>query len=248
MIHIGISVKDFKAIVMHAETLKASVTALYSHPTLPMRLAYEEHGMQCEFTLMTIGDYRSDSVTPSPAVARKASSAPPNRQSSNTSTAPPRPQTQASAMPPPVQPASRSYTRELPSQRPPRPSPPPPKVSLDSESLFLSSEEEDDRKWGEKSFDQEEDTLGWDQSINSVGLNLLNFSTLAYKVKASRAATFKKSDRDGEGSSRLEPYPASPNDTYNAVAPTQRISEVFPAFDLTRRCAKTSQIPSLFDD
>lgn len=166
MVHIGISVKDFKAIVMHAETLKASVTALYSHPTLPMRLAYQEYGMQCEFTLMTIGDYRSDSVTSTPAIVRKASSAPTNRQDSYQSSAPQRPQPPANAMPPPVQPASRSFTRELPSQRPPRPSPPPPKASLDPESLFLS-EEEDERKWGEKSFEQEEDTVGWDQSINS---------------------------------------------------------------------------------
>lgn len=166
MVHIGMSVKDFKAIVTHAETLKASVTALYSHPTLPMRMVYHEHGMQCEFTLMTIGDYRSDSVAPTPAIVQKASSAPKFQQFSNQSCAPDRSQAPAQAMPPPAQPASRSFTRELPSQQPPRPSPPPPKASLDPESLFLS-EEEDERKWGEKSFEQEEDTLGWDQSINS---------------------------------------------------------------------------------
>lgn len=167
MVHIGISVKDFKAIVMHAETLKTSVTALYSHPTLPMRLAYHEHGMECEFTLMTIGDYQSDSMVSTPAIARKVSAAPKTRQNSNQPSAADGPPSSAVAMPPPVQPASRSFTRELPSQRPLRPSPPPPKASLDPESLFLS-QEEDERKWGEKLFEQEEeDTLGWDQSINS---------------------------------------------------------------------------------
>lgn len=157
---------------MHAETLKASITALYSHPTLPMQLAYRQHGMQCEFTLMTIGDYRSDSATPTPAAVRKASSVPTNRQPSNQSSVQDHPPDTADTMLPPVQPASRSFTRELPSQRPARPSPPPPKASLDPESLFLSSEEEDERKWGEKTFEQEEDTLGWDQSINNVRLSL----------------------------------------------------------------------------
>lgn len=183
MVHIGMSVKDLKAIVTHAETLKASVTALYSHPTLPMRLSYHEHGMQCEFTLMTIGDYRSDSVTSTPAVVRKASSAPKIQRSSNQFSAPDRSKAPANAMPPPAQPTSRSFTRELPSQRPPRPSPPPPKASLDPESLFLS-EEEDDRKWGEKSFEQQEDTLGWDQSIYSdVCLTFIPETFLLTKVQ-----------------------------------------------------------------
>ena len=180
----GMSVKDLKAIVTHAETLKASVTALYSHPTLPMRLAYHGHGMQCEFTLMTIGDYRSDSVTSTPAIVRKSSSAPKFQQSANQSSAPNRSKAPpADAMPPPTQPASRIFTRELPSQRPPRPSPPPPKASLDPESLFLS-EEEDERKWGDKTFQQEEDTLGWDQSIDSdVCLTLIFDISLLTKLK-----------------------------------------------------------------
>lgn len=193
MVHIGISVKDLKAIVTHAETLKASVTALYSHPSLPMRLAYHENGMQCEFTLMTIGDYRSDSVTSTPAIVRKASSAPKTQQSSNQPSAPDRSKAAADAMPPPARPtSSRSLTRELPSQRPRRPSPPPPKASLDPESLFLS-EEEDERKWGEKSFEQEEDTLGWDQSINDdVCMTLLSERSLLIKMKDSACTCFER--------------------------------------------------------
>ena len=179
----------------HAETLKASVTALYSHPTLPMRLAYHEHGMQCEFTLMTIGDYRSDSVTSTPAIVRKASVAPKTQQSANQSAAPDRSKAPANAMPPPVQPASRSFTRELPSQRPPRPSPPPPKASLDPESLFLS-EEEDERRWGEKTFEQEEDTLGWDQSMDSdVCLAFIPEKSLLTKVKDVACTRFERARR-----------------------------------------------------
>lgn len=202
MIHIGMSVKDLKAIVTHAETLKASVTALYSHPTLPMRLAYHGHGMQCEFTLVTIGDYRSDSVTSTPAIVRKSSSAPKFQQSANQPSAPDRSKAPADAMPPPAQPASRSFTRELPSQRPPRPSPPPPKASLDAESLFLS-EEEDERKWGDKTFQQEEDTLGWDQSIDSdVCLTLLFEIFLLTKPKDFASNGFERTRRLVKATSR----------------------------------------------
>lgn len=170
--HIGISVKDFKFIVMHAETLRATVTAQFSHPTRPMQLTYAVNGMQCEFTLMTIGDYRGGSLTPSPAVARNNSVAPGGQQTPRESQALVRDDRQVSnsSMPPPLQPASRIFTREPASQRPARPSPPPPKPSLDDESLFISMENDDERKWGEKNFDEEdEDTLGWGPNPNNVG-------------------------------------------------------------------------------
>lgn len=185
-VHIGISVKDFKAIVMHAETLKASITALYSYPTRPMQLAYREKGMLCEFTLMTIGDYRGGSVTPAPAVVQNPSVASTGGATSTTSMYRNTPAAQTERQPsdqpsaqetkkgtgktmlPPAQPASRSFTREPPSQRPARPSPPLPKASLDPESLFLPTEEDEERKWGEKTFDEDEDILGWDPNANTV--------------------------------------------------------------------------------
>ena len=172
--HIGISVKDFKSIVMHAETLRATVTAQFSHPTRPMQLAYAVNGMQCEFTLMTIGEYRGGSVTPSPALARNTSV-----RESPLVQAPVRDDRQVSnsSMPPPLQPASRIFTREPASQRPARPSPPLPKASLDDESLFISMENDEERKWGEKNFDEEdEDTLGWDPNPNNVGNEFINYS------------------------------------------------------------------------
>lgn len=175
--HIGISVKDFKSIVTHAETLRATVTAQFSHPTRPMQLAYAVNGMQCEFTLMTIGEYRGGSVTPSPALARNTSV-----QESPLVQAPVRDDRQVSnsSMPPPLQPASRIFTREPASQRPARPSPPLPKASLDDESLFISMENDDERKWGEKNFDEEdEDTLGWDPNPNNVGYEFITYSGYA---------------------------------------------------------------------
>ena len=167
-LHIGISVKDFKAIVMHAETLKTSVHALYSLPTRPMQVTYSEHGILCEFTLMTIGEYRGESVTPAPAIARKPSVVPtdglPLRQASVDSES----QKPTDPMPPPTQPASRSFTREPPTQRQQRPSPPPPKASLDPESLFLPAADDDDRQWDERKYDDDQDTLGWDASADNV--------------------------------------------------------------------------------
>ena len=157
---------------MHAETLKTSIHARYSFPSRPMQLKYHEYGMKCEFTLMTIGEYRGGSVTPAPAVARNPSTAPTDRpidkqiprQSSVQTTG----QQLASPMPPPTQPASHSFTREPPSQRPQRPSPPPPKTSLDPESLFLPATDDDDRKWDERNYDDDQDTLGWDAGADNV--------------------------------------------------------------------------------
>lgn len=177
-VHIGMSVKDFKAVVLHAETLKASITALFSRPNRPMQLAYGEHGMQCEFTLMTIGEYRGGSVTPSPTIARNTATPRDRQTSRQTSRQPSTVQPSAqdhrqettNAMPPPVQPASRSFTREPPSQRPPRPSPPPPKASIDEESLFVPVDNDDDRRWDERNFDEDEDTLGWDPTAKNVGI------------------------------------------------------------------------------
>lgn len=169
-LHIGISVKDFKAIVTHAETLKTSITTLYSFPTRPMLISYHEHGMQCEFTLMTIGDYRGSSVTPAPAAVRRTSPGPAERAPSRQSTSQTAVQPKTTTMPPPSQPLSRSFTTESQSQRTQRPSPPPPKASLDPESLFLPADEDDDRMWGEKKYDDEQDMLGWDASANNVNL------------------------------------------------------------------------------
>ena len=167
-LHIGISVKDFKAIVTHAETLKTSIMALYSFPTRPMQLSYHEQGMQCEFTLMTIGDYRGGSVTPAPAAVRQVSAAPAEREPSRLSTVQTTVLPKTTTMPPPSQQQSRSFTREVQSQKSQRPSPPPPKASLDPESLFVPADEDDDRMWGEKNYDDEQDTLGWDASANNV--------------------------------------------------------------------------------
>jgi cell cycle checkpoint control protein RAD9A len=167
-LHIGISVKDFKAIVTHAETLKTSIIALYSFPTRPMQLSYREHGLQCDFTLMTIGDYRGGSVTPASAALRPETTAPGEKPAPRQSPAQASAVTRVPMMPPPSQPASRSFTKEPQSQRTQRPSPPPPRASLATESLFVPMEEDEDRVWGERNYDDDQDRLGWDASADKV--------------------------------------------------------------------------------
>lgn len=169
-LRIGISVKDFKAIVIHAETLRTSITALYSFPTRPMQFSYREHGLQCDFTLMTIGEYRGGSVTPAPAAVGQETTAPFEKPSSRQSSAQTSAQTTVTMMPPPSQPASRSFTKEPQSQRTQRPSPPPPQASLNPESLLIPVEEDEDRVWGERNYDDDQDRLGWDASADKVSL------------------------------------------------------------------------------
>lgn len=188
--HVVISVKDFKAIVVHAETLKTSVQAQYSFPTRPLQLAYGEHGMQCEFTLMTIGDYRGSSITPVPISIRSSPAPLPDSRPSGLAS---RQGTQSSmtrtdnavtaAMPPPSQPASRivqqftqtelnseTSQRGSSSQKLSKPSPLPLKASLDPESLFLPAND-DDAQWDEANYeDKEEETLRWDASASNVSI------------------------------------------------------------------------------
>jgi cell cycle checkpoint control protein RAD9A len=89
-VHIVINVKDFKAIVTHAETLKAPMSAQFSRPGRPLLFRYTDRGLTCEFILMTTGI--SQAVPPAtapkvastrPASSRQPSAVPlrPSRQS-----------------------------------------------------------------------------------------------------------------------------------------------------------------------
>ncbi len=216
---------------MHAETLKTGIQALYSFPARPMQLTYQEHGMQCEFTLMTIGEYRGGSVTPAPAVARNTSAAPTVKEPSRQSSVQTNGQQATNPMLPPAQPASHSFTREPPSQRPQRPSPPPPKASLDPESLFLPTAGDDDRQWDERNYDDDQDTLGWDASGHNVceRVRWLKIPCADNIIKDPFARSLRSLHKDPETVSRPEPDYAWPEDDDRRIAPTQRLSEVYQA-------------------
>ncbi|KAL8648066.1 MAG: hypothetical protein Q9210_005201 [Variospora velana] len=247
--HIAISVKDFRAIVLHADTLGTSVRVSYSFPTRPLRLAYNEHGMQCEFTLMTIGDYRGVSTTPAPVIASKSPSSTrdglPTRQVSAEpmqDSAEHVPVNRSNAeMPPPSQPASRSFA-QFPqmhpapeslqqgsqSLRPSRPSPPPPKASLDPESLFLptGADDEDEGQWDEANYDDEEETLGWDASANHVSHRSKDNPEERGSKPCKNFAALRHLQGASASSSRHLSSTSRPEEATHRLPPTQRLSEV----------------------
>jgi len=154
-LHIVFSVKDFKAVVVHADTLKTSLKAYYSQPTKPLQFSYGCDGLNCEFTLMTSGDYSAAPATPTPAPQA------PSRQISRApSTTTERTDTRSthSNMPPPVEPASRRDR----AARLGRPASQQAARQQDPESLFVNDEDEE---WAPLDYDKEE-TLGWDASAD----------------------------------------------------------------------------------
>ncbi|OCK96252.1 uncharacterized protein K441DRAFT_657638 [Cenococcum geophilum 1.58] len=194
--HIIISVKDFKAIVIHADTLKTNLKACYSQPTRPLQFCYTSEGMYCEFTLMTAGDH-SEAPTPSAAVTptranTRAQSAVSERSGSRN---------RRLEMPPPVAPASRASTRRLRNPGSAKRATPPKPTDPDPESLFIPADEEDNR-WDPVDYRNDEETLGWDASADdAIGIH----------------PTFQ----DSGSLARSETQ-----DSAEALPPTQRISQI----------------------
>ncbi|KAJ4304998.1 hypothetical protein N0V90_000526 [Kalmusia sp. IMI 367209] len=195
-LHIIISVKDFKAIVMHADTLKTNINAYYSYPTRPLQFSYGSDGLLCEFTLMTSGDYNGVTAPPTPAPQA------PSRAASRTATAATIETHENRSMPPPVEPASRRPARrQMGSRQASSPKPQP-----DPESLFVNQDEEEDTQWEPLDYNNEEEALGWDASADR---NTGNFSTFK------DSGSFSRSDAVDVGTDSME-----------GIAPTQRVSQI----------------------
>jgi cell cycle checkpoint control protein RAD9A len=165
-LHIIISVKDFKAIVLHADTLKTSLKAYYSQPTRPLQFSYGYDGLLCEFTLMTSGDYNAAPHTPTSAPEALSSRQISRATSANTERTDTR--SMRSDMLPPIEPASRRDR----STRLGKPTSQQNSVQHDPESLFVPDpkdarrrEEEEDSAWAPLDYEKEE-TLGWDASAS----------------------------------------------------------------------------------
>ena len=220
-LHIVISVKDFKAIVLHADTLKTSLKAYYSHPTRPLQFSYGCDGLLAEFTLMTSGDYTGAPPTPTPAPHQP--SVTPQQQSRQASYAPSaaseRTDTRSmrSEMPPPVRQASRREQNgrlRTPGLR--QTSMPSQSQSVqvqaepeDEESLFVphndaKMQEEEDAAWAPMDYDKEE-TLGWDASADH---------------DAAVFSTFRDSGSNGNMSR------TTTTESNTVIEPTQRLSEI----------------------
>jgi cell cycle checkpoint control protein RAD9A len=226
-LHIVISVKDFKAIMMHAGTSNTIVSAAYSSPFQPMRLRYDYDGFSCEFILQTIGDARGQSTTPAPRAvgasqARSLRKLPvepmPNRPASSASA--------AGSMAPPSRSAAPSLAREAIRARNPAPSPPQPQPSQHDNLLFVP-EDDDDRRW-DPADEGDEDVLGWDASADNVSVPVHAMQCrLAHQVQNIARPTIQPSGQALR--SQQQNDSARPNIISAAsqhIHPTQRMSQV----------------------
>ena len=184
--------------------------------------------MLCEFTLMTIGDCRGGSTTPAPTVSRGASTRPSQRLRSAPALERRSEKAVGSAVQQPGQPASRSFMRDNGGQRPTRPSPPPPKPSIDPESLFLP-DDDDDCQWNEKNYGEaDEDMVGWDVSADNVSslIMMRRKRGLNGRTQDAFAASHNRTIKDQTFSSRDAAVNNVDDNKGLRIAPTQRISQV----------------------
>lgn len=160
-LHIVISVKDFRAIIQHASMIGADVSAHYSVPAKPMQLRYDGDGFKCEFLLMTVGERG--------APGRKAKKTRADAKGPQLEETVTRATSHAPTPAPPVAPVtSQPRLNPMLSLRAPveRPSQRPPPATLESESLFVP--QDNDEQWEPVNLedgDEEENVrLGWDTS------------------------------------------------------------------------------------
>lgn len=166
--HVAINLKDFKAIIAHAETTNATVTARYTRPCKPLQLEYKFEGVNAEFTIMTRGQADTEDVpTSSRATIPRQTPAP--IPVSSTSHARARPSAPNTQMPPPpprsrsIRPLNGSSTQDNLSQRAGSERPLASGLSMEFDSLFVPAD--DDRQWDEMNEEEEpQDILGWDAS------------------------------------------------------------------------------------
>ena len=165
-LHITISVRDFRAIIVHADTLLATVTALYSYPTQPLQFSYSGDGMRCEFTLMTIGDFRdssASSVPRQPTRNPKRGLASFTTASEDSSTGPGRPRLMRAERPLGSQRPLGSRKAQAFEQS---------DLGHESESLFIPADDDEQRWEPAEPGDEDGDMLDWDASADNVGERL----------------------------------------------------------------------------
>jgi cell cycle checkpoint control protein RAD9A len=159
-----ISVKDFKAIVTHADTLDAVLNTCYTKPGRPLQFGYDQPGISCRFTLMTASDSRSPAVadTGNKATARKPSTE--QASAANTDR-----QRQSRIMLPPPRPEGRRNTQTLGRRKPDDETNSAQPSRQESETLFVPQEDED-RTWDPTNYDDGEEMLAWDSREPDVSI------------------------------------------------------------------------------
>lgn len=175
--HLIISVKDFKSIIIHADTLKACVSAHYSTPGRPLQFDYSLEELQCQFTLMTAGDNHNTPVSSTTNKSLSRESSRPRPSADNDS--PPNVRSAPTEMPPPVKTKARKLAGKLGQNESATGSMLSNRSDRDSESLFVQQEEVD-RQWDPAEYDNEEESLGWNATIDNVSAGVVFNFILAY--------------------------------------------------------------------
>ncbi|KIX02400.1 uncharacterized protein Z518_08341 [Rhinocladiella mackenziei CBS 650.93] len=230
-LHIGTMVKDFRAIVAHAEAMRVPVTARYSRGNRPMQISYEDNGLLAEFTLMTRGTTNvlntSTASTPARDLSMRPGARPPE---SRASTAEP---TSANTRPTPA-PDTRMPPPVLTSFRDREGGPPTlaksnsgdstaaPSASINPNSLFIPADD-DDQQWDEPNFEEEPDIVTWDNTADQESV-----SSSTRRIRDSElhsfAASMQEQNRRANTNSAGSKFP-------HEIAPTQRLSQVRGIFD-----------------
>lgn len=180
-LHIIISVRDFRAVLQHANWTSSELSAVYSRPGRPMKISYNGDGIMCEFVLMTVderGTAAQSRGRPRTAVRetrsalessmnRPASEAEHRSRQASPSQQQDQRATDQTQMPPPTRksnaPRSSQFDIRAPTKQPPS--------TLKSDSLFLPQPDEDEQ-WEPMNPDEDDEgenaRLEWDASNGPV--------------------------------------------------------------------------------
>jgi cell cycle checkpoint control protein RAD9A len=231
-LHIIISVKDFRAILQHAQSTSGALAAKYSNPGRPMKLQYEADGIMCEFILMTVGE--------------KDATAPQKMKNAKKAAMPARPVLEASShrgssvaaietqQPPKEAPRPsgqhRTPIRARQAQFEIRPPPIPPPGTARSEGLFVT-QDEDDQQWDPANSGDEEDDgdnarLEWDASAQPVRGTILFPSNPPAHQRADPQQFESTMRINSHLNTQVESRSEAPGNLPTELEPTQRLSDV----------------------
>ena len=236
-LHIIISVKDFRAILQHAQMISGALEAHYSTPGRPMKLQYEADAIVCEFILMTVGEKDTTAAAKAKTTRAKApKSAVPALEATSqrgssvavTDTLPP---AEGPKEPrPPAQ--NKTPVRPRPPQFEIRPPPVPPQSTARSEGLFVT--QDDDQQWDPANLDEEEEEerdtnnarLEWDASNQPVRM-LSHYQNFFWLPANSLLLQFESTMRmNSYLNTQASAQDQLPDRLPAGLEPTQRLSEV----------------------
>jgi cell cycle checkpoint control protein RAD9A len=164
-LHSIISVKDFKAIVTHANALDTTLSAYYSSPGRPLQFNCRKDDLYCQFTVMTAGDNRktptaSTTTTTTASSSRRASVQPQGASFEQR-------QASSKTMPPPARPEARRNPQSLGKRTSTSTSTATESQAQESDSLFVPADD-GDRLWDPQNLADNEESVGWDASEDNV--------------------------------------------------------------------------------